>query len=130
MRCLDANSPRLKLLTVILLLAGSVTLANAQQQTPPGARQTPVSPGQAPSSSDENDGDSMTRRAMEQLAVKRNSQRQQDIVNDTAKLLDLAQQLKTEVDKSSKDQMSVSVIKKAEEIEKLAKSVKEKMKGS
>jgi hypothetical protein len=72
----------------------------------------------------------MTRRAMEQQAIKRNSQRQQDIVNDTAKLLDLAQQLKDEVDKSRKDQMSVSVIKKAEEIEKLAKAVKEKMKGS
>lgn len=67
---------------------------------------------------------------MEQQAIKRNSQRQQDIVNDTAKLLDLAQQLKDEVDKSRKDQMSVSVIKKAEEIEKLAKAVKEKMKGS
>lgn len=72
----------------------------------------------------------MTRHAMEQQAIKRNTQRQQDIVNDTAKLLDLAQQLKDEVDKSRKDQMSVSVIKKAEEIEKLAKSVKEKMKGS
>jgi len=72
----------------------------------------------------------MTRHAMEQQAIKRNSQRQQDIVNDTAKLLDLAQQLKDEVDKSRKDQMSVSVIKKAEEIEKLAKAVKEKMKGS
>jgi len=72
----------------------------------------------------------MTRHAMEQQAIKRNTQRQQDIVNDTAKLLDLAQQLKDEVDKSRKDQMSVSVIKKAEEIEKLAKAVKEKMKGS
>ena len=72
----------------------------------------------------------MARRAMEQQALRRNTQRQQDIVNDTTKLLDLAQQLKAEVDKSSKNQMSVSVIKKAEEIEKLAKAVKEKMKGS
>jgi hypothetical protein len=72
----------------------------------------------------------MAHRVMVQQAQKRNTQRQQDIVNDTAKLLDLAQQLKAEVDKSSKEQMSVSVIKKAEEIEKLAKSVKEKMKGS
>jgi hypothetical protein len=129
MRCLDANSPRLKLLAAILLLTGSVTLANAQQN-PPITRPVPTSPGQAPLSGDESDGDAMTRRAMEQQAIKRNSQRQQDIVNDTAKLLDLAQQLKDEVDKSRKDQMSVSVIKKAEEIEKLAKAVKEKMKGS
>jgi hypothetical protein len=129
MRCLDANSPRLKLLAAILLLTGSVTLANAQQN-PPITRPAPTSPGQAPLSGDESNGDAMTRRAMEQQAIKRNTQRQQDIVNDTAKLLDLAQQLKDEVDKSRKDQMSVSVIKKAEEIEKLAKAVKEKMKGS
>jgi len=72
----------------------------------------------------------MARRSMEQQVQRRNTQRQQDILNDTAKLLELAQQLKIEVDKSRKDQMSVSVIKKAEEIEKLAKAVKEKMKGS
>jgi hypothetical protein len=37
--------------------------------------------------------------------------------------------LKTQVDKSTKDTLSVDVIKKAEEIEKLAHSVKERMKG-
>jgi hypothetical protein len=130
MRYLDANSYRLKPLAAILLLAGSFVLADAQQQSPTTTRPVPVSPGQAPLSSDENDGDAMARRAMEQQALRRNTQRQQDIVNDTTKLLDLAQQLKAEVDKSSKNQMSVSVIKKAEEIEKLAKAVKEKMKGS
>jgi len=72
----------------------------------------------------------MSRHAMEQQAERRNTQRQQDIVKDTTKLLELAQQLKTEVDKSRRDQLSVSVVKKAEEIEKLAKAVKEKMKGS
>lgn len=72
----------------------------------------------------------MSRRAAILQAQKRNELRQQDIVKDTAKLLTLAQELKVEVDKSNKDQMSMSVIKKAEEIEKLAKSVKEKMKGS
>ena len=72
----------------------------------------------------------MTRHAMQQQAERRNTQRQQDIVNDTEKLLSLAQQLKAEVDKSNKGQLSLSVVKKAEEIEKLAKAVKEKMKGS
>ncbi len=62
-----------------------------------------------------------------QAANKRNIQRQQQIVDDTTKLLQLAQQLKDEVDKSSKNTLSVSVIKKADEIEKLAKTVKEKM---
>lgn len=74
----------------------------------------------------------MARRAMIQQARRRNDQRQQDIVNDTAKLLVLTQQLKAELEKNknNKDQMSATTIKKAEEIEKLAKSVKEKMKGS
>jgi type VI protein secretion system component VasF len=66
--------------------------------------------------------------AVEQ-SMKRNSLRQQEIVDDTAKLLSLAQQLKTEVDKSNKDMLSIAVVKKAEEIEKLAKSVKEKMRA-
>ncbi|HVW76771.1 MAG TPA: hypothetical protein VHB45_04105 [Alloacidobacterium sp.] len=103
----------------------------AQQQVPTVPRPTaPGSPGQAPNSSDDNDQDPMSRRAAILQAQKRNELRQQDIVKDTAKLLTLAQELKVEVDKSNKDQMSMSVIKKAEEIEKLAKSVKEKMKGS
>lgn len=71
----------------------------------------------------------MARRMATQLALKRNSARQQQIVDDTNKLLDLAKQLKDEVEKSNKNQLSVSVVKKAEEIEKLAKSVKDKMKN-
>ena len=129
MRCLDANSCRRKLLVAILFFTGCFTVAYSQQLPAP-QRPAPVSPGQAPNSSDENDNDSMSRRAMEQQAERRNTQRQQDIVKDTAKLLELAQQLKDEVDKSRRDQLSVSVVKKAEEIEKLAKAVKEKMKGS
>ena len=40
----------------------------------------------------------------------------------------MALALKAEVDKTTKDTLSLNVIKKADEIEKLAKSVKEKMK--
>ncbi len=46
------------------------------------------------------------------------------------KLLSLANELKADVDKSSKDTLSLDVVRKADEIEKLAHSVKEKMKGS
>jgi len=72
----------------------------------------------------------MAHRAMVQQAQRRNSQRQQEIVNAADKLVTLTQQLKAEMEKGSKDQTSAANIKKAEEIEKLAKSVKEKMKGS
>jgi hypothetical protein len=47
---------------------------------------------------------------------------------DTEKLLLLAEELKQNVDKTGPNILSMDVIKKAQEIEKLAKSVKEKMK--
>jgi nitric oxide reductase activation protein len=59
----------------------------------------------------------------------RNNDRQKRLVADTEKLLVLATDLKAQVDKSTKDTLSVDVIKKADEIEKLARSVKERMKG-
>lgn len=127
MRCFDATLHVRKSFLLILFLAGALVTARGQQQP---AQPIPPNPTQAPSSSDENDNDPVARRALAQQVQRRNSLRQQDIQKDTDKLLELAQQLKAEVDKSDKNQMSLPVIKKAEEIEKLAKSVKEKMKGN
>ena len=64
-----------------------------------------------------------------QVFEKANAERKRQIVDDTTKLLELATQLKSEVDKTSKDTLSIDVIKKAESIEKLAHGVKEKMKS-
>ena len=50
--------------------------------------------------------------------------------DQSAQLLAMAIALKSEVDKTNKDTLSVAVIRKADEIEKLAQSVKEKMKTS
>jgi hypothetical protein len=55
-----------------------------------------------------------------------NAEHREQIAADSARLVKLATELKAEVDKSNKDTLSVSVIRKAEEIEKLAHSVKEK----
>ena len=57
-----------------------------------------------------------------------NKERQQKLKNDTDKLLQLATELKEYVDKTNENVLSLDVIKKTEEIEKLAKSVREKMK--
>jgi hypothetical protein len=62
-------------------------------------------------------------------ALARNSDRQKQLVKDTDKLFSLATELKTEVAKTNKDTMSIDVIKKADEIEKLARSVRDKMKA-
>ena len=71
----------------------------------------------------------MIRRAAIKAEKQRNERRQKQIVDDTDKLLQLVQQLKVEVEKSDKHTLSASVVKKAEEIEKLARGVKEKMKA-
>jgi hypothetical protein len=65
-------------------------------------------------------------RDMEKKAAK---ERAAAIKSDTDKLLKLSVELKQSVDKADENVLSLDVIKKAEEIEKLAKSVKEKMKG-
>ena len=64
------------------------------------------------------------------MAKKANLERQADLKRDTEKLLKLANELKECVDKTNEATLSVDVVKKAEEIEKLAHSVKDKMKGS
>jgi hypothetical protein len=57
-------------------------------------------------------------------------QNQKDIKKDIEKLYDLATQLKTEVEKTdSTAVLSVAMVKKAEEIEKLAKQIKERARG-
>lgn len=63
------------------------------------------------------------------MAKKANLERQAALKNDTDKLFKLATELKGYVDKSNENVLSLEVLKKAEEIEKLAHSVKEKMKG-
>jgi hypothetical protein len=99
----------------------SAPTAPSQQSVPsanwPGAGPPPVGDASSPEAIRQN----------EQLMKARNSQRQEQLIRDTNKLLALATELKAQVDQTNKDVLSVNVVKKAEQIEKLAKSVKEKM---
>jgi hypothetical protein len=56
------------------------------------------------------------------------AERKKQIGDDCAKLLELATGLKSEVDKSTKDTLSVTVIRKAGEIEQLARKMRDEMK--
>ena len=67
---------------------------------------------------------------LKEMAKKANKERQAELVRDTDKLFELASQLKEYVDKTNENVMSLDVMKKAAEIEKLAHSVKEKMKAN
>lgn len=56
--------------------------------------------------------------------------REAKIAADVEKLYQMALDLKVEVDKSNKDTVSLSVAKRAAELEKLAKTVKQEMRAN
>jgi predicted transcriptional regulator len=66
--------------------------------------------------------------AKQQNIESANAEPKKQIAEDSANLLKLATELKAEVDKTTKDTLSLTVIRKADAIEKLAHDVKEKMK--
>ena len=75
-------------------------------------------------------GDDAATAAMRaEVEKKAEAQRVEQLKNDTDKLLKLSEELKTYVDKTNTNVLSLDVMKKAEEIEKLAKSVHDKMRG-
>lgn len=85
-----------------------------------------------PASSDINqpsDADEARTRIAHDMEKKAAKERVAALRNDTDKLLKLSVELKSYVDKSDENVLSLDVIKKAEAIEKLARSVKDKMKG-
>jgi len=67
---------------------------------------------------------------MQKRAAKlRNQERFAKIKKDTNQLLELASQLKKSVDEANDQTLSLEVVRKAEQIEKLAKQVRQKMTG-
>ena len=105
---------RCVLITVFLLLLASTALG--QVPRPPRGMEPP-----RPSEEEQ--------KALREQAKRRNRERQEALVRDTDKLLQLATELKQYVDKSNENVLSMDVVRKAAEIEKLAHSVKTKMKG-
>lgn len=74
--------------------------------------------------------DPAQREIQDRMMREANKKRQQDIREDTDKLFQLATELKAAVDKSNENLLSIDVVRKADEVEKLAKKVKEKMKDA
>jgi len=93
----------------------------AQRQSVPAGP-----PPAIPPSADDDDKAKIER----DMRKRANTERQQQIQRDTDRLLQLATELKQAVDKSNENTLSLDVIKKAEEVERLAHSVKEKMRGN
>ncbi len=120
------RSKRLLFMLVFLSFLLRPTLPLAQDsafaQLPPEARDAAV---QIPP----NPEDESRHRLEQDMAKKANQERQEKLKKDTDKLFALATELKQYVDKSNENTLSLDVVKKAEEIEKLARSVKDKMKA-
>lgn len=129
---------RLTGMWVFLAFAGAAIPALGQRPTGtlPPIQQTPsqtplpTMPGMTPMGVGDPMGvpDVLSRRMAEQQARARNNDRQKRIESDTNKLVGLVNEFKQEV-QSEKKLSPDDVGKRAEEIEKLARSVKDRMKG-
>jgi hypothetical protein len=110
---------------VFLIFSGALGLARAQNDgqihLPPSISQSP-NMGSVPVSS----GDDIQKQQARAASV----QRQAEIRRDTDKMFELTTELKDYLQKSEQGTISIDAIKKAEQIEKLAHSVKSKMKQS
>ena len=105
-----------------LLLGGAVILR------PASVAPVAVEPAAMNASQGQSSQDPYQKEMQDRLFREANKKRQQDIKNDTDKLFALATELKAAVDKTNENMLSLDVIKKAEQVEKLAKKVKENMK--
>jgi len=112
--------------TVLLSISAFPVLAQspARTQAPPAPPPHIGDPTAADSAGDEG-----RERLAADMAKRAAKQRVAALKHDTDKLLQLSEELKQSVDKSDENVLALDVIKKAEEIEKLARSVKDKMKG-
>jgi len=113
---------------VIIALSGAIARTQRVGQAP-----VPVIPtAQDPYPQDPNKpkGEDLPNPVAGKQAEMRNDERQKRLVSDTEKLLALATELHHDVGRTDKHILSVDVVKRAEEIEKLARSVKERMKGA
>lgn len=117
-------------MTLRRLTASVLFFALFATAAPSGAAWQQIPPPQLPGTRPPDPEDEVQRRWEHDHEKKANEERFQKIKDDTEKLVTLSNELKDYVAKSNEHTMSLSVIKKAEEIEKLARSVKDKMKAN
>ena len=116
--CSRCKLHRITLLAFLLLL--SAPEGFSFQKTSPA----PQLPGMPPQ---ENPEPTVPAKMQRDMDKKANEQRQAELKRDTEKLVQLSTELKEYVDKTNQNVLSVEVVRKAEEIEHLAHSVKTKM---
>lgn len=123
-------------LAMVLILATSQTACSQRQFKPGGAAAREIL-AQAkadqraldPQYGRERNKDPMLEKMERDREKSMMKDRHKALKRDTDRLLALATELKQYVDKTDENMLSLDVLKKSEEIEKLAHSVKNKMKG-
>ncbi|HEY2117351.1 MAG TPA: hypothetical protein VGJ51_19780 [Candidatus Angelobacter sp.] len=110
------------------MLGKIITIAAAGAVMCGAAFMAPPAPAAIPQA--ETRQDPAQKEMQDRMTREANKKRQQDIRDDTDRLFQLASELKAAVDKSNENLLSLEVIRKAEEVEKLARKVKEKMKDA
>jgi hypothetical protein len=117
-------------LTVFLLLLVSMPVKRVYSQSmaaEPTQTESKPGPGQAPANPETKTAPSSAGKTEASASMTPEEMRHAQLAADTKKLFQLAAELRTEVAKTNKDTLSLTVVKKAEEVEKLAKSIKERM---
>jgi len=120
---------------VALMLGAELRTApvSAQQQqqqpvTQPGVTQ-PTLPSHVPDMGNLDAGPDPMRATRQQQMIRAiNEQRHKKMLEDANKMVQLSNDLKAEVEKTQNDQLSMNVLKKAAEVEKLAHDVQQRMK--
>jgi hypothetical protein len=130
-RFISVRTPSILALSLVLFAPPSLPAFGQQGSPDPfPTDQVPAPLPHAPGSNSKNlPDDEPVIRMQKEMEKKMNEERQLQLQSDTDKLYKLATELKEQVAKSNQNILSLDVIKKADEIEKLAHSVKEKMKG-
>ena len=103
------------------------TLQKSQDPTMPSTNPPSVLPSDDPGMLALPEGPVRARMNEERMKAA-NDARHKRLEDDVAKLLALTTELKTDVDKANKDELSLDVMRKAAEIEKLAHDVQSRMK--
>jgi hypothetical protein len=128
MRSLRGELRHDSLFLMWLFAGGMLVLAQSQDPSlpaPPGQTVGRVPFGQR----QEPNQDPAFRHAEEEAAKRRNIERQNKMVADSDKICALAQEFSDQINKGAQDALSPASVRKIEEIEKLAKGVKDRMRS-
>jgi len=112
-------------LASLAALAIAPAVGDGLQESPNVPKRLPPSMDRVPDSNEANQIN--TQEARKRSFERINAERKREMMADSERLLKLAMDLKAEVDKTGKDELSIFEIRKAEEIERLAHGVQEKM---